>query len=55
MTLYRKRIDSISLGAAGVLFVGLGLWTLLGGSSTAALPQLPEPGAAGRHQPAALA
>ncbi|HUG10998.1 MAG TPA: hypothetical protein VMM36_08290 [Opitutaceae bacterium] len=55
MTLKRKPLDSITLGAASVLFVGLGLWTLLSGTGDAAPPQLPDPSATGHYQPAALA
>ena len=32
MALKRKPIDDILLGGAGLLFVGLGLWALLGGT-----------------------
>jgi hypothetical protein len=55
MVLKRKPIDEITLGAAGVLFVSLGLWALLGGAGEAAAPQLPEQGAMGRYQSAAIA
>lgn len=54
MDLRRKSIDGILLGAAGLLFGGLGLWTVLGGTGDATPPQLPEPAAAGRYQRAAL-
>ncbi|HEY5551777.1 MAG TPA: hypothetical protein VIK52_07805, partial [Opitutaceae bacterium] len=54
MALKRKPIDDILLGGAGLLFVGLGLWALLGGTGEAAPPVLPEPTAAGRYEPAAL-
>jgi hypothetical protein len=49
-----KPIDSILLGASGLMFVVLGSWALLGGTGEAAPPQLPERSDAGSYRPASL-
>jgi len=49
-----KPLDSMMLGASGLLFVALGLWALLGGTGEAASPVLPGQTDAGRYRPAAL-
>jgi hypothetical protein len=49
-----KPIDSVMLGASGLMFVVLGLWALLGGTGEAASPELPEQAESGRYRPAAL-
>jgi len=54
MATKRQTIDDVLLAATGLLFVGLGAWTLFGGSGDSISPDLPEPTAASVYQPAAL-
>jgi hypothetical protein len=49
-----KRVDSVLLGSAVALLIGLGLWALLGGTGDATPPSLPARGPNGVYQPAPL-
>ena len=54
MPISTRPIDEILLGASGVLFLGLGAWTLFGGTGDASPPELPAPGPNATHHAAAL-
>lgn len=49
-----KPVDDIMLGSAALLFVALGLWTLIGSPGTGGAPSLPLPSAASAYKPAAI-
>lgn len=49
-----RMIDTLLLAGAGLLFAGLGLWTLLGGTRGLVAPGLPKPGEGAAYLPAPL-
>jgi len=54
MSISTRPIDDIMLGASGLLFVGLGVWTIFGGIGSAGSPELPAPGPNATYRPTAL-